>query len=72
MPQVKNELCSMEIGKLTSLYEKEFEKLKVMLIQEDDWSEVRIQQKVVSKLSGAIHQKLFPNTLNPAEHNNRK
>ncbi len=68
---MKEQLCEMGTHELTSLYENEFDKLKLLLFRAEDWATIKVQQKLVADISAVVHERLFLNP-NPAEHKGRR
>ena len=69
---MNQDLCGMDIQELTCLYDTEFDRLKLLLFRADDWDVIRRQQKIVTDLSAAMHQRLFSKSSHPAEFINRR
>lgn len=57
----QREIRKLDVADLTALYEKEFQDLKMALLNGTEWDSVQDQRKKVSKIALTLHQKLYRN-----------
>ena len=69
----QREIRKLDVADLTALYEKEFQDLKMALLNGSEWDSVQDQRKKVTKIALTLHQKLYRNTgnIDPASFGSR-
>ena len=69
----QREIRRLNVADLTALYEKEFQDLKMALLNGTEWDSVQEQRKKVTKIAHTLHQKFYKNrdNMDPSSFNSR-